>query len=959
MTDKSIGMKSRKKQQSDVSTVENTSHNLDIGRIPSNKKETKMSKEKITPITVSRPRRTLKPVITVVEPEITSDSSTSSASTEAPCQREENRVIRKKMPCPEKLCDLVKTFLSKCETKTQRKDTVFIKKIKIDSAQIKQIGIKLRQINNGNELFRLNKIQSELKHCRQYLDAGFTIIPVETDKQKLKPFLNELGKYDSEHLKKFMNNNLFGICLGKFHCENLAFEFLHDDTKNALLQKSYTKLKIKRIERFILEHFNVLQKEDLKKIDELFSCRNEIKKALNDYDGTKLNLPLEQLISVSNCPIAYLEKLQKKLSEYSKDSDVSRKEWPSLVEVSSIFREGISDFINMPCFEFVKDYLNQFSNSYVSNCSENFDDEEAEIKANKILFSSIVNCITIQVLIAVNEAVSQKLRNRDCDGFLGFPNENAILVRKFCDMPLTDADIETIENAVAEKIGFKYQLFQSKLNSTYLGNKNCDDDDEEDESDEVPNDDEDDKDILYSEQKIEVEKKYFFLRDSLCVVELKEEIVIISTETDTRQKINTYKLHSLEDIKKHFETVNDAVILYSRFDINRWLQDETKFEVKKLISLPNKPFGPVMLIDDDPSTYMFNVCLPISYPAVEGEVYDPVVDGNLIKPIFDYIQDLVGGDGDVLKNTEYMLNMIAYKMQKPQLKMNVCLILQGDQGDGKDTFCDLVIGGIWKQQYRLSTDAKNDLFEKHANIYAGSTIIKLEEMNFMATSEHYQTFKSRITCSEMDLNPKGKDIHTIPSYHWFIGTCNGLSPVKLEPNDRRFVIFSSKGAMQKGADGSFWINKRKQLSDPKILSAFSRFLRARDISHFDPKLDRPETVIYNYNKIAQRNPIYGYFEDLTNRYVKGDCASQFNGDKYIVSATKFHTDVMCHLDRNGFKRDAIMSQTKFGIQITKLFKGSENLVEKSKSGFIKYTIDVPLVEKYLRENGLWSGFERV
>jgi hypothetical protein len=965
MTDKSIGIKSRKKQPSEVSTVENTSHNLDIGRrTPSNKKETKMSGEKITPITVSRPRRTLKPVTAVVvakEPEITSDSS---ASTEPPCQREEKRVvIRKTVPCPEKLCDLVKTFLSKCETKTQRKDTVFIKKIKIDSAQIKQIAIKLRQVNNGNELFRLNKIQSELKHCRQYLDAGFTIIPVETDKQKLRPFLNELGKYNSEFLKKIMKSNLFGIYLGKFHCENLAFQFLEDDIKNALLHKSYTKLKIKRIERFVLEHFNVLQKEDLKKIDELFSCRNEIKKALNDYDGTKLNLPLEQLISASNYPISELENLQKKLSEYSKDSDVSRKKWPSLVEVSSIFREGISDFINMPCFEFVKEYLNQFSNSYVSNCSENFDDDgKSEIRANKILFSSIVNCITIQVLIAVNEAVSQKLRNRDCDGFIGFPNENAILVRKFCDMPLTDADIETIENAVAEKIGFKYQLFQSKLNSTYLGDKNCHDDDEEDESNEVSDDDEDEDEILYREQKIEVEKKYFFLRDSLAVIEMKEELFCTSTENDLWNKCPVFNVHSDEKIVKHFEMVNDALFFDKRFDIQRWIRDENKIQVNKLIAFPNKPFGPVMLVPGDKSSYVFNTLLPCSFPEIEGEVYNPVSDGEIVKIYIDYLADLVGGDGNVDVNINYILNMLSYKIQYPQRKMMVALILQGKMGVGKDLFCDSVVGNIWRQQYRISTNPKHDLFEKHANIYAGSTIIKIEELNFVQTQADFETWKGRITCPVIDLNPKNKDLYVIPSYHWFIATTNNTIPLKITDDDRRTVMFVSKGQLNKNNEKGFWKNKRDQLSDQKNLSAFCRFLRSRDVSTFDAKENRPETDIYKYNKVAQRNPIYGYFENICNTYMiakltpGAEMPKQFIDGTYKLTASSFYNEVISYLTRSGYCKDGAMSMIKFGRLISNLFP--EDALIKSKSNIIQYTIDFQKTENHMREKGVWSGFER-
>ncbi len=975
-------IETRKKQPVvDASTVAITSHCSDIGRLPPYKKDTKTEMEKIeTPITISRPNgRRPRKLVPVDEHGMTSDSSVSTAPP----------AVQEAKPDPQFLCDLIKAFLLKFETKTQRKETVFDKKLLIDTSKITLIKAKLpkdkqaekenifdtngdkkqeRKVVTQKTLFNRVVSKDYLK-ISKYIDMRFTMFPVETDPKKWKEYMNILSTTNWQFFEQYAKNKLLGSFYGQVYCENnIDYNFLSKDATNALLKENYTKIKINenKFYRNIFEHFGVLKKEKLDKLDDFASSVNDIRKALYEYDGTECNF-----LTAFFSPLcgADFSEHDDKLADYSSDSGVARKEWPNISEVAEICKDAMKRLVHLPHFGFIKHFLKHYC--YTFNSSQDDDDDEDdedyyssrqsstdsrvdEIRKEFIIFRVVVNCIKTQILFTIDKVIPEKLKIRKCDGF----TDTGVFVKKFCGNGLTDADVRSIEDAVKEKVGFKYDLVHTKLNSTFLGDKACADDDEV-LIGEMEEEDEDE--ILYREQKVEVDKRFCYKRDTSEFIESIEEPILFSGKCVMVKKEKIYSKEMFNDV---FKIGNDTLFLSQRFDFNRWKQDASKVQVGKIVSFPHKSFGVVKMDDKNADSVVFNICPEIMYPAVEGEVYDPVKDGPLIKCIIDYADDLVGGDGDAEANVNYLLNTMAMKIQKPERKLCVAMIFQGGQGDGKDTFCDEVIRGIWAPQYRIVTDAQKDLFGDYTEVYNGSTIIKLEEINFMATASHLQTFKGDITCAQKTINPKFVRGYAIDSFHWFIGTCNGQIPVKIEDDDRRFCIFSSRGMMKKmglNSKDDFWGEKRRQLSDPKNLAAFCRFLRARDISNFNPTKERPDTNIYKYGKLALRNPVYNYLENLVNLYMipkelGKEIPKTMETGIYTIGATEFYLETISFLSRtSNIKLDSYTAH-KFGRFIEKNIP--REIIEKFKNSRNFYKVNIPALEKHLKDSVLWQGYER-
>jgi hypothetical protein len=54
---------------------------------------------------------------------------------------------------------------------------------------------------------------------------------------------------------------------------------------------------------------------------------------------------------------------------------------------------------------------------------------------------------------------------------------------------------------------------------------------------------------------------------------------------------------------------------------------------------------------------------------------------------------------------------------------------------------------------------------------------------------HINRLKSKITSSDLNVNPKNGHAFTLACYADFIFTTNNTNPIPIEPSDRRFVAF--------------------------------------------------------------------------------------------------------------------------------------------------------------------------
>lgn len=255
----------------------------------------------------------------------------------------------------------------------------------------------------------------------------------------------------------------------------------------------------------------------------------------------------------------------------------------------------------------------------------------------------------------------------------------------------------------------------------------------------------------------------------------------------------------------------------------RWLTDPEMKEYQEVGFYPKQ----------DAPEGEFNVWRGFRNEPVEGDY----------SPFHEVLRILSNGDQRVF---DYIENYVAHIIQKPYQRTDVAIIVQGEQGVGKDTYFDAV-GGILGDEYYHSTEhPENDVFAKFNSLIARKLLIKFEEADFKTNKENQSALKSLITKEKMLLEKKGKDPIRLDNLANIVMTTNNDVPVVLEETDRRFVLIQASS--ERRGDDEFWTRihggKGSKLSKrTDVCSAYHYYLLHKDISTFNP-LDRPITQLY-------------------------------------------------------------------------------------------------------------------
>lgn len=154
------------------------------------------------------------------------------------------------------------------------------------------------------------------------------------------------------------------------------------------------------------------------------------------------------------------------------------------------------------------------------------------------------------------------------------------------------------------------------------------------------------------------------------------------------------------------------------------------------------------------------------------------------QPFFDHIRNIICNGNQ--QATDYFINLLALKVQRPWQRWHIAPVLIGDQGTGKTSF-------VKKFGEVLGTYFKCSSFSKVATGFNYSIHDKLlilcdEETSQDAKVKLTEVIKDRITNDEWDFEEKYLPTVSKRVYMDFIIASNNRNPVKVEPNDRRFFV---------------------------------------------------------------------------------------------------------------------------------------------------------------------------
>lgn len=211
--------------------------------------------------------------------------------------------------------------------------------------------------------------------------------------------------------------------------------------------------------------------------------------------------------------------------------------------------------------------------------------------------------------------------------------------------------------------------------------------------------------------------------------------------------------------------------------VRRWLKDEDMRTYRKLVCEPdpNKPVEPGC----------FN-----TWPGIKAESLEPINNPELIfelvQPIINHLCEVVTGE----EHIRFLLLWIRQQIVQPSHKSMVALLLQGEQGAGKDIIFDFLREKVLGKSIACQTADPDVIWGRHSMALLNCVFLQYDEACGTDLKPFLNRIKDTVTAPVLNLNPKNaKPILGIPSFVNIVFTTNNYNPIPIETSDRRMVTF--------------------------------------------------------------------------------------------------------------------------------------------------------------------------
>ena len=209
----------------------------------------------------------------------------------------------------------------------------------------------------------------------------------------------------------------------------------------------------------------------------------------------------------------------------------------------------------------------------------------------------------------------------------------------------------------------------------------------------------------------------------------------------------------------------------------------------------------------------------------------PEVRTGDITPWLEHCRALVPEPAEL----EHVFNMMAFKVQNPNIKINHAVLHGGDEGCGKDTMWAPFIWAVCGPDLRNRGLVDNDSVSSSWGYHLESEVLILNELKEPGAHERRalaNKLKPLIAAPPdmIPINRKGLHPYDMVNRMFVLAFSNDPVPISLASQDRRwFCIWSSNQRMNPAAAEKLW-----DWYKSGGYEAVGAWLHARDVSKFNP-----------------------------------------------------------------------------------------------------------------------------
>jgi hypothetical protein len=205
-------------------------------------------------------------------------------------------------------------------------------------------------------------------------------------------------------------------------------------------------------------------------------------------------------------------------------------------------------------------------------------------------------------------------------------------------------------------------------------------------------------------------------------------------------------------------------------------------------------------------------------------------DGD-ISMWMDHCKELVPEQAEL----DHILDVMAFKVQHPEIKVNHAILHAGDEGSGKDTFWAPFIWAVCGDHLKNRGIMDNNSVNSQWGYQLESEILIINELKEPDAATRRQLanqLKPIIAAPPemLPINRKGLHPYYMANRLFVLAFSNDPVPISLASQDRRwFCVWSTAPRMEPRQAKKIWDWYRSG-----GFGMIARFLRARDVSQFNP-----------------------------------------------------------------------------------------------------------------------------
>jgi hypothetical protein len=434
----------------------------------------------------------------------------------------------------------------------------------------------------------------------------------------------------------------------------------------------------------------------------------------------------------------------------------------------------------------------------------------------------------------------------------------------------------------------------------------------------------------YSEMKVEWETK-------MCKIQNPSNFIRV----EEGSRVRIYSKNNLMESYEPFayaEVVRDpnGLQIKTRPFVPRWLKDPM---IRQYDCLEFKP--PPLTTDPR----VFNIWTPFAvqnYRPVRSRHVD--IGSAGVHKILCLIDTLCAHRNNV---TAYLLDWLAQLFKNPGLKSGVAVVLQGEEGVGKNRLTDLLCLMIGTDKCLETAEPGTKLYGRFNNQRQGCVLAIVNESSSKDNFSNDDQLKDMITGTSFQCEGKGTNAFSVSCYLRLIFTSNHGNVVKSGPGSRRYFVIDVSSELK--GNSAFFNELSECIDDPHTRLEFYSYLVSRDISHIvNWQLARPITedqaCSIQMNMTLEQQFIREIVLEASDNalvFTNKDLREMYNvwADGQMGRGSRRHT-----------------SETAFGMAMNRVvFQMDKNMglpgISRGKGTHRTYTIDIPVALESMRACG--------